>query len=269
MAKEKLAERQAFLSVVRHRSDIPTSDIEHIMSQMDKVYKMINDNQLLGKFDKYEERTHISNLNEMCQEAPMEEEITTAIFIAFAKDGQRQVIMDSEASQAARCWNKFRTHCLTNHPMSKQSSIALESVPLIAEILFKELQILLDFLVKLLFYVNLSSPGKTAEYSKFLVVQQAYKYNTLPTHNTQRYIMAEEQPIVLLTDTFLVQAYAQIVRGNYPQFQFYGLDALGLGLNIKLTTFNKQLKNQKKAKLNALKCSCETKQGVALSFAFS
>jgi hypothetical protein len=192
MAKQELAERQAFLAVVRHRSDIPTSDIEDIMSQMDIVYKIINDNQLLGKFDKHEEKTHISNLNEMCQQAPMDEEIATAIFIAFEKDGQRQVIIDSEASQAARCWNKFLTHCLTNYPMYKQPRITIESVPLVAEELFRKLQKLLDSLVKILFNVDLSSPGKAAEYSKFHVVQQDYKYNTIPTQNTQKHIMAEE-----------------------------------------------------------------------------
>jgi hypothetical protein len=74
--------------------------------------------------------------------------------------------------------------------------------------------------------------------------------------------MAEEQPIVLLADTFLVQIYAQNVRGNYPQFLLYGLNALRLGLNIHRTTFNQRLRNQDKAKINALKCSCETKQGV-------
>jgi hypothetical protein len=192
----------------------------------------------------------------------MEKDIAMAIFIAFEKGGQRQVIMDSQNSQAARCWNKFKTHCCTNNPIAKHPGITLETVPLIAEEPFRKLQILLNSLVKLLFHVHLSSPGKTADYKKFLVRQQEYKYNTLPTHNIQETIMAEEQTIFLLSDTFLIQTFAQSVRGQHSKYLLYGLDALGFGFNIMRTTFNIQLKNQEKEKLNALICSCELKQSV-------
>jgi hypothetical protein len=261
IAQQDLEERQNLLAVVAHRSDVPTSDIEQIILQMESIYHTINQNRLLGSYDSGEERQDIANLTQLCQEAPMEEEIVFAIFIAFEENGKRQVIMDSEVSQAERCWNKFKMHCRTNHPVYKKLSADLENIPLVMEELYRKMQTLLKALVKLLFNVELSSPGRHADYSRRNAGQD-YVYNTIPKQNKQLHIMAEKQPILLLSDTFLVQLYAQIIRGRYNRHILYGLNALGLGLHIKKTTFKTQLMNQKEAKLNALKCSYEMKQVV-------